>query len=163
MREEPSNAPIPEEFKASTSYYDQRIADGLKRLGDIQAMTNAEAEAAAKAAHEEALRSRAKYLSDKDVEAGRLNAMLEKVRAWVPPTPDHQEMKKFMIQQITISMPGSYAPSIPVLMDGAAWRKQETDNLAQSVADAKNERAKEIDRTASWNEWLKQLRRSLAA
>jgi arginine/lysine/ornithine decarboxylase len=163
MRDEPFDAPIPEEFEPHTSYHDQAITKEMKRLGEIQAMTNAEADAAAKAEHEEAMRSRYEYLARKEVEGARLNAMLAKVRAWEPPTPDHHEMKNFMIQQLTVSMPGQYEPGIPVLLDGATWRKQTGDKLAESIVYHKAERQKEIERTTSRTEWLKSLRASLAA
>lgn len=163
MRDDPLNAPIPDEFAPDTRYYDERIAAELKRLGEVQAMTDAEAEQAAKDAHQKALDSRADYLARKDAEASRLNTMLAKVRAWTPPSPDHEEMKRFMVEQITVSMPGSYAPEIPVLLDGATWRKQESDRLAKSIAYDKNERAKEIERATGRSAWLKQLRASLAA
>jgi hypothetical protein len=161
MRDEAMDAPIPDEFKPETKYHDERLADDMKRMGDVQAMTNAEADAAALAAHNEALASRTKYLSEKDAEAARINAMLAKVRAWHPPTADHVEMKKFMIDQLTISLPGNYTPAIPALLDGATWRKQQIDQLAESVVRHKGEIEKEISRAAGRTEWVKQLRSSL--
>lgn len=161
MRDDPSDAPIPEEFKPETNYYETSLARDKKRLGEVQSMTNAEADAAAKASHDDALASRAKYLADKETEAARLNAMLAKVRTWQPPTADHIEMKKFMIEQLMISLPGDYAPAIPALLDGAAWRQQQIDELAKSIARYEQEVAKEIERTNGRTEWVKQLRASL--
>lgn len=163
MRDDPMDAPIPEEIKPETNYYDERIAADMKRMGDIQAMTNDEASAAALAAHDEAVASRRKYLADKETEAGRLNAMLAKVRAWRPPTLDHAEMKKFMIEQLTMSMPGDYCPAMPILLDGATWRQTQIDDLAKSVVRNKTEREKEIERARGRTEWVKALRTSLAA
>lgn len=161
MRDDPVDATIPDEIKPETTYYDDRIAADMKRMGEIQAMTYAEADAAATATHQEALASRAKYLADKDSEATRINAMMAKVRAWHPPTPDHVEMKKFMIDQLTISLPGSYTPEIPALLDGITWRAKEIDRLADAVVYAKTERAKEIERARGRTEWVKALRASL--
>lgn len=163
LRDEPMGAPIPDAIVPNTKYRDEQIAAAMKRLGEIQAMTNAEADAAAKAEHEEAMRYRYEYLAQKEVEGARLNAMLAKVRSWTPPTPDHEEMKRFMIDQLTISMPGDYAPAIPVLLDGAAWRKQTGDKLARDIVHHRGERAKEVERAAGRSEWLKSLRDSLAA
>lgn len=162
MRDDPMDAPIPDEFKPDT-YYEQRLATDKKRLGEVQAMTNADCETAAIEAHREALASRKKYLADKDIEASRLNAMLAKVRTWNPPTPDHVEMKKFMIQQLTDSLPGDYAPAIPALLDGHSWRQSEINRLADSVVSAQKEVAKEIERARGRTEWVKALRNSLAA
>lgn len=162
MRDDPMDAPIPDEFTPSTEY-DNLISTDSKLMGQIQAMTNAEAEAAAQDAHAEALKDRAKYLENKELEASRLNSMLMKVCAWQPPTPDHNEMKEFMIEQLTISMPGSYAPSIPAAMDGATWRKTELDRLAESVVRNRQDRDKEINRAASRTKWVNALRQSLTA
>ncbi len=161
MRDDPSDAPIPEEMKADTSYYDDRIAADMKRMGEVQDMTMAQANTAALEEHRAALASRAKYVADKDIEAGRLNAMLGKVRLWHPPTPEHVEMKKFMIDQLTISLPGDYAPAIPALLDGPAWRQKEIDRLADSVVYLRKEREREIERARGRTEWVKALRASL--
>ena len=162
MRDDPMDAPIPDEFEPH-GYYAKRVAEGLKELGDAQAMTNAEADEAATEAHRAALQSRTDYLRRQDTEAERINAMLSKVRAWTPPTPDHQEMKKFMIEQLTISLPGSYVPSVPELLDGATWRQRRIDELAKEVARSKIEREKEIDRAKTRTKWVKDLRASLSA
>jgi hypothetical protein len=162
MRDEPADAPIPDEFKPDSSYYEERLATSMKRLGEVQAMTNAETDAAALASHNEAMASRAKYLSEKETEAARLNAMLTKVRAWKPPTDDHVEMKKFMIDQLTMSFPGDYAPAAPVLLDGATWRQKQIDDLAETMVRSKKEITAEAERAAGRTAWVKALRTSLA-
>ncbi len=161
MRDDPMDAPIPETVEPHTSYNEERLAAETKALGKVQAMTNAQCETACLEAHRAAVASRKKYLDDRDIEAGRLNDMLAKVRAWQPPTPDQVEMKKFMIDQLAISMPGDYAPSIPVLLDGPTWRQQEINRLADSVVYHQKEVAKEIERAAGRTKWIKALRESL--
>lgn len=161
MREEPMDAPLPDEIAASTNYYDQKIEESQKRLGEVQAMTNADADAAADAAYGAALKSRDDYLASKRVEAERLNAMLAKVGAWHPPSSDHSEMKKFMIEQLVMSLPGDYAPAIPERLDGATWRKREGDKLAESIVYNQKERDKEVTRAGGRTRWLKELRASL--
>jgi uncharacterized coiled-coil protein SlyX len=161
MRDDPMDKNVPDEIAPETSYYDMQVAENLKRMGEVQAMTNAEADVAAAAEHAAALASRSKYLADKDEEAARLNAMLMKVRKWHPPTPDHVEMKSFMIDQLTISMPGSYAPSMPVELDGQTWRKKTIDDLSETIVRHRQEIAKEVERAAGRTKWLKALRSSL--
>lgn len=162
MRDDPIDAPIPEEFEPD-GYYAKWVAEGLKELGDVQAMTDGDANQAAVQAYQDARKSRADYLQRQETEAERINAMLAKVRAWTPPTPNHHEMKKFMIEQLTISLPGSYAPSAPELLDGATWRQRKIDELTKSVAYSKVEREKEIDRAKTRTKWVKDLRASLSA
>lgn len=162
MRDEPMTAPIPDVIVPSIGYYDFRIATAEKHLSDLESMTDAEAEAAAQAAHQNALEGRDRYLANKKAEGDRLNAMLVKVRAWKPPTPDHVDMKKFMIEQLVMSLPGDYAPAIPALLDGRTWREREIKETAEDLGRIKDDRAKEIERAASRTQWIKSLRESLA-
>lgn len=163
MREEPMDAPVPEEFAPNTDYYDKRIAAGKARLGELLVMTSAEAAAAALAEHEKAIADRDRYLVDKGVEVSRINSMLAKVRAWEPPSPDHAEVKKFMVDQLSISLPGNYVPTIPSLLDGPAWRSAQIADLDKQIIRDQSERDKEIERAAGRTEWVKKLRASLAA
>lgn len=161
MRDDPMDTPIPNEMKPDTQYYDNNIANNTERLNEIQAMTLEDCETAALEAHRQASDYRKKYLADKDAEASRLNSMLAKVRAWGPPTSDHVGIKDFMIEQLTISLPGDYAPSIPPLLDGATWRQQEIDRLSDTIVYHQKERSKEIDRSSARTKWVNDLRASL--
>lgn len=163
MRDDAMDAPIPDEIAPCTSYAEERLAEAKERLGDIQAMTNAEADAAAISAHQEALNGRAAYLADQENEASRLNAMLTKVRAWTPPSDDHAGMKKFMIDQLVMSLPGSYAPPIPEAMDGKTWRQREIDRQADTIVRLQKQIDEEVERAAGRTQWLKSLRASLIA
>jgi hypothetical protein len=161
MRDDAMDAPIPEEIKPDTRYYDERLADDQKRLQEVQAMTKAELDAAASADYAAAIESRNGYIARQSEEAARLNAMMVKVRAWEPPTPDHAEMKRFMIDQLKISLPGEYVPAFPEQLDGATWRQTTINTLAESIVRYQKERDKEIERATNRNGWLKALRASL--
>jgi len=163
MRDDPMSVPIPEEVAPDTSYYDGAIAKATARLSELQSMRAEEASAAAVTAYQDALAGRARYIANKDTEAARINAMLAQVQSWRPPTPDHQEMKSFMVQQLTISLPGEYAPAIPALLDGEAWRSAEIKSAAETLAHSKVERAKEIERARGRTQWIKDLRASLTS
>jgi hypothetical protein len=162
MREEPADAPIPEEFTPATGYYDKRIEAGRARLAEVLVMTTAESDAAALAEHEKAIADRDRYLADKEVEASRVRSMLAKVEAWEPPSSDHEEMKRFMIDQLHTSLPGDYVPAVPERVDGAAWRSAFIAQLDKQIARDKEERAKEIERASGRTEWVKKLRASLS-
>ena len=161
MRDAPSNAPIPERLEPYTDYYDQRIEESLKLLGDIQAMTAQQAEVAADETYLRKMEERDTYLADQKAAAVRLNDMLTQVRAWTPPTTDHAGLKDFMIQQLTVSMPGEYAPPLPERLDGAAWRKKEIERLSDEIVRARENRNEKIARTEKRNAWLQALRSSL--
>lgn len=160
MRDEPLDRSIPDEI-APSDYYAERLSEDQKRLGDVLAMSNKEAEDAAAEAYAAALKSRTDYLARQEQEAERINSMLVHVRTWTPPTTDHNEMKKFMIEQLTISLPGNYAPAIPERLDGETWRKREGDRLAEAIVSDKDELAKENKRAADRTAWIRALKSSL--
>lgn len=162
MRDDPMDAPIPEQIDASTTYHDTHIASAKARLLQLQDMSPEDAASSAKAAHDDALNHRNQYLAERDIESARLNTMLKKVHAWAPPTPDHDGMKKFMIEQLTMSMPGDYAPSVPAFQSGEEWRVSEIKKAEHDIAYHIAERTKEIDRAESRTAWIKSLRASLA-
>jgi hypothetical protein len=73
-------------------------------------------------------------------------------------------MKKFMLDQLRISMPdmsGRYDLE-PVSQDGPTWLADQLHEAERSFNYRTEERAKEIARTAGRNQWVADLRRSLA-
>ena len=100
MRDEPADAPIPERFEPS-DYHLKRIAEASASLIRLAGMTEAETEQAASDAHETAVAEQAEAIHRKDMLYEKYNAMLAKVKAWKPPSDDHEGFKKFMVEQIT--------------------------------------------------------------
>jgi len=95
----------------------------------------------------------------------KYNAMLEKVRAWQPPTPDHDGMKKFMIEQITMSIEGDCDTSYYkeklnnyILADHYHKRLAEIPKDIQYHTEKQKEEEKRI---AERNGWLQALKKSL--
>lgn len=164
LRDEPFDAPIPDEIKAHTSYYEQSLEEARQRLASLLALTPDEVVSGAASALLIAQTSHQDSLVRVRAENARLKAMLAKVERWTPPTPDHQEMKRFMVDQLTISMTNekyylvgpNEADFVP-----AKWHLASLDAAAQSVTRAADELAKERRRNADRNGWLQALRASL--
>lgn len=90
--------------------------------------------------------------------------MLEKVRAWTPPTSAHQGLRSFMVEQITSSIDFDCTPSKePVWPSPKEWHATRVDALRKSVDYHAAEHAKEVARAAERTAWVKALRASLAA
>ncbi len=100
------------------------------------------------------------------IERARYEAMIAKVEAWTPPTPDHDGLKKFMLDQLRESVEwdcGGFGGSGP-----APTRQTEAEWKAEALAQARHqiehytaEHAKEIERVNGRNEWIRDLRASL--
>jgi len=134
------------------------------QLVRLQEMTVDEARAAMLAAHEVALaRRRERQARDMEVRA-RYEAMLAKVRAWEPPTPEHVELQGFMVEQIVESMrfdlfdlPDPPPPD----EDAGRWLEGERERARESVVRSEKNLAEEVERCRQANAWITALYESL--
>jgi hypothetical protein len=99
MRDEPSNAPIPDRFEPDT-YYQKSLEASQLELDRVMSLTAAEivseAEKSYLSAHE-GWRERCKRRADL---REKYEAILGRVRAYVAPTTDHVGYKEFMEKQL---------------------------------------------------------------
>lgn len=167
MRDEPLSTPIPEQFETS-DYHSKEIAEAKMQLERLLQMPIAEQEAmfaghvAERRQHAEAAIAEAKATND------RLTAMLEKAKAWQPPSGDHAGLKDFMCEQLTetIRFDGHCSYSEDEL--GSLEKLTRATFMASKICEAERdieyhekELAEETERTRKRNEWVKQLRDSL--
>lgn len=166
MRDEPLDAPIPESFEES-DYHTSALKEAQEKLDALLAMGDglvamnygSEQKSADIKRFEESLeKSRA--------QDARLKAMLERVKAWTPPTKDHKGLQNFMEEQLTISMDGD---SYYVRALEEARAKSAMDYYHEAVKSARwnvEYHTKTMVEDAEWNkgrtDWIKQLRASLA-
>lgn len=164
MRDDDLDTPIPPEFQPS-SYNRDSEATARRELETLQAM-----DSAAKIAYGEDLRQKTierfqRNLDEQAAQNKRLADMKDQVEAWIPPTPDHVEMKQFMLQQIEVSKSCSdYVEASlqkartesPMDFYAAAVR-----DLERSITYHSQAQKEEEERTRGRSEWVKQLRASL--
>lgn len=163
MRDDPMDAAIPK-FEPSP-HYQEAIDKSFRELVMFCSMSNEEAAAYGECCRAEAIQRNEEWARKDRQENERLLQMQGYVCDWEPPTPDHQELKKFMLQQIQISM----HDLVYIEREIAKCRqKTASEYYTDAVASAKHsidwyehERAKEIERTNARNEWVAQLRESL--
>lgn len=164
MRDDPADAPIPEAFEPE-SYYAKSLREAEARHAELIAMTPAQAEAAATADYEEKAAYRAKWLDEKRTLRMQYVAMLNQVRAWEPPTQDHVELKRFMIEQIATSIDHDCNESYctpPTKQTGQEWHQEQQKEATRRLERAAGEHAKEVARAVSRTSWVAKLRASLA-
>jgi hypothetical protein len=165
MRDDPSDAEIPERFEPETKYHDAAIASAEGTIALLESMTEAEAEQAAAEQYEAENDQRARYRNEKAEYRQRYTSMLEKVNAWRV-NPELAELRKFMLEQLQSSIESDcseYPQPTPEKLSGATWKERRLVHERQSIAYHKAEREKEIQRTAGRNAWLAQLRADLLA
>lgn len=161
MRDDPLDAVIPDDFKPD-AYYRESLERSEAKVRELEMLTFPQAEERAVAEYERRLAQHVEWQGRVARENAIFSAMIAKVEAWTPPTPDHEGMKTFMLDQLRMSLndpPDSrWAPK---KMTGDEWlaeeRKQAADRLARDRADWD----KEVKRAAERTAWVKALRTSL--
>jgi hypothetical protein len=155
------DAPVPEEIKPSR-YHEAQISKARTRLAEVQEWTEMDAEVRAQTAYKEAASQYEKSLAENSARRSRYDAMLEKVRSYAPPTPDHEGLKAFMVEQLESSRKFDlYEPNPVFAQTGAEFK---ADAIARAERDIKyheKENREEIDRAASRTAWIVALRESL--
>ena len=165
MREEPLDKPIPETIKPITSYHTKALAEAEKELVRLMNLTVTQQLAVGKKKRNGVIKSAKQSLKKTLEENSRIDTMVKSVRKWSPPTKDHEELKKFMIQQLEISRHNE--------ISGERWlrdaeEKSEIDYFGDYVDSAnrsieyhKEHIAKEKVHATDRTEWIQQLRKSL--
>lgn len=163
MRDEPLDAPIPDEF-APSDYHERRRAEARAALAEAEAWTDEDAAREAGRDYAKALaayrESERKRLALKQ----RYEAMLDQVLAWEPPTDDHVNLKTFMVEQLQESIRFDCTPlPEPTREDPATYKARQVKRHTESIAYHAREHAAEIARAEGRTQWVSALRQSLAA
>jgi hypothetical protein len=163
MRDDSMDAPIPDKFEVS-DYHVKAKANAEARLVQLVAMTEDECRDAALVEFQEAEAGLVDYKEKALLHKGRYLKMLAEARRWTPPTPDHEGLRKFMIEQLQQSIDHdcntSFYP-VPVLKPGREWH---VDAVAKAQKDIKYHTEQMIEdekRSRTRTEWVKSLRASL--
>ena len=92
--------------------------------------------------------------------------MLTKVRAWIPPTSEHDNLKNFMIKQIEESIEWDcniyFSPQdMPKKLTVKQWRASKIESCMNDIKYHSEQYAEEAERISGNNKWVRQLRESL--
>jgi len=168
MRDEPFDTPIPEKFEVA-DYHLKQIADARAECNRIRAMSTEEMNAEALKDFEQECQARDKRIKAAYDLRTKYRKMLDEVNLWQPPTPDHQQLKTFMQDQIKssidfdcgIDLIKQYEDEQIKRLTGKEWQQKEIQRLETDIDYHRGEHDKECERVAQRNKWVKELRESL--
>jgi hypothetical protein len=164
MRDDPSDAPLPEKIKPSPWHADQ-IVQHEAELTNLRMIPVAARQSAADKEWEATEKRRVERIARRTLTRITYEAMLERVRAWVPPTPDHQGFKDFMEKQLVESIAwdcdNTYENEPAQRLSGQEWYDKREAYLLKEIQRSKEDHAKELARTEERQAWLDALRASL--
>jgi len=160
MRDEPMNAQIPEKFEPS-KYHTEALEKANQELSRLDSLSKEQIAEAIETEHKEVEEANANYKREAERKNKNYKHIREQVEAWEPPSPDHADMKRFMLEQIDICYPVfEYQRDMPQ-SNPDAWLAEKKQKAARDIEYHANELAKEIERTEGRNKWLTQLRQSV--
>lgn len=164
MRDLPSGAEIPERFEASPYHLD-KLTEARNILRWYEGFSEEEARSGAANEYEQEEHNRKRRLRENQNVLECYEAMLRQANAWEPPTPDHGELKAFMIKQIEDSTKwddsSEYLSKPTAQLSPTEWLEGKKAKALQDIEYHKAQWAAEVERTEQRNLWLKQLRDSL--
>lgn len=163
MRDEPLAKPIPTEFKPDT-YYSEWVDMARNKLEKYQAMSIEEAERKCEIEYASEIERRTGYKKNAKDLLDRYNKILSGIESWEPPTEEHENLKKFAIEQIKMCLPDPEyydRQEAPKRKDAQKWLQEEIEFCKQQIENYTNKQEKENARVAENNKWLNELRDSL--
>lgn len=170
VKDEPLSTPTPSSFEPSP-FYKESYDRALKKLEEVNKMTFDEAKIQMRADYE-------KRISDYKAYAERETAMNEKyakvrkeVEEWIPPTGEHEGLKKFALEQIDMCV--TKQEYIDEYLEKSKEEFDDSDEAVQNyindIVDYYQRDAErsykswqeELERTRSKNEWMTKFLESL--
>ncbi len=163
MRDSPADATIPDRFEPS-DYHDKELVEARDRIAFLKRLSDEDKEREASAAFDRRMSEWRRRCDQRIEHKARYSTMLEKVRAWEPPTSEHTGLKDFMVKQLSESIDvdcSSTYDDEPQRQTGEEWFACEMKEANRSFKYHTKERACEHERAASRTKWVRDLRSSL--
>ncbi len=128
-------------------------------------MTDAEAERRAADEYESNMVAWTENKTLREGQRLRYESMLDQVKDWTPPTPDHQGLKDFMVQQLTESIRCDCNHDderwMPKRKTAKTWRAERLKTVLDNIEYHKQHDSEERTRAAERTAWVRSLRDSL--
>lgn len=167
LRDEPLDEPLPSSLEPAP-FYSEKLKEIESELQALNQMTEDEASKKAKKEYRKAQKRHKENIARATAMKAQYEDMIEKVKSWQAPSPDHQGLKDYMLQQLTDSLKSDCGTTFfqrklnEPLLTGSQWLGQRYETLNKDLAYYRNSYAEEVERVAGRNLWLSQLRESLS-
>lgn len=155
------------------SYYQEKYEETLKKYEEFKCLSDDEISKTEREKIEKDLEHARQRVEERNIQEARYFKMLTAVKAWNPPTEEHEGLKKFMIEQLRDSIDfdcgGSYyeeeitkyshmlenMPSIEEI------KREKCEDFERDLAYYKEAWDKEVERVNAGNKWIDDLYKSL--
>ena len=170
VKDEPLSTPTPSSFEPSP-FYKESYDRALKKLEEVNKMTFDEAKIQMRADYEKRISTYKHYVERETAMNEKYAKVRKEVEEWIPPTEEHEGLKKFALEQIDMCV--TKQEYIDEYLEKS---KEEFDDGDEAVQNYINdivdyyqrdiERSykswqEELERTRSKNEWMTKFLESL--
>lgn len=166
MRELPFDAPIPEKFEPEPRYK-KELENSTAKYEAFLALSDEDKVAQLEQHYNKLVDEYSQLEKDENerrrVVLSRYEAMLDKVRKWKAPTPDHENLREFMISQLETSIKHDCGEYKPIIGEKEEWLNvQKHIDFLKTNMDLDAERLeKHLRYVDERNKWFSDLRKSL--
>lgn len=158
--------PTEENVTSASSYYETQLRNGREKLARFTSISEEELATETEQFNAEQIRSRNEAIAKNERIRQSYTDMLERVRAWQPPSKDHEELKTFMIKQLMGALdfdcrdPSKFTEWYPTRTPEEHQRR-EIESATWSIKNSTKEIEKERERNESRVKWVRELYESL--
>ncbi len=163
MRDEPSDAPIPDQFEPSP-YYKEQLEKAKKEFARLNDLTKKGWEKEWNEQYELTIKSNESYRRKNNEDRAKYEAMLVKAKSYKAPTPDHQNYANFLVSQIeeSIKFDCGYKYPDPIKLPLDIFISESLKKAQDNIIYYNKSYCEELDRIESRNNWIKELKKSLS-
>lgn len=171
MRDNPMDSPY--EPRTPSEYYANSLQSHREELKKMESLTDEEIVQEFETSTKENLDYHEKALEKGKANLEKLNSILSSVKAWVPPTEEHEGLRTFMIEQITCTIKMDEDPSyhlnkivqikqeIEGGIDPKVYREERMKEIKESLIFYETEHQKELVRCKQSNDWMEKFFESI--
>lgn len=158
---------LPTEENVKEGDYTQEKLEAAKaKLDRFIHMEDAELERLTQEANEEARVALEKSLEENERRSTAYLGMIAQVEAWTPPSPDHEGLKEFMLEQLRDSLKhdcheDDYIRRWHPQYTTRQFRANQIDSAARDIAYHREQVGKVRERNEGREKWVRDLRKSL--
>ncbi|MCC2547695.1 hypothetical protein LJY25_14665 [Hymenobacter sp. BT175] len=162
QRDEPASEGL--KLPQPSDYHRKAEKKAEQKLKKLKAMKPEQAEAAAAEAFEQATKDYQERIDKRHALKLAYQLLLVKAKHWAPPTAEHQELKKFMIEQLESSIDfdcNGRWDKAPKQQAGPVWLAERIEAAQADIKYHREKQQEEEERTAERAGWITALLDSL--
>jgi hypothetical protein len=162
MRDDGLDAPLQLHEPDTANYGARALEEEGTELERLRKLSRSDCDREAAAEYATAVDQHMKYEAEKNEVRKRYVAMLDQVQKWKAPTPDHEGLRKFMVEQLQEALRWGCNPSDPPKqIDGYTWVQRKLEHVARVISVSAESAAKQESARRSRREWVDALAKSV--